>query len=132
MEHHRAALAENKLIRFVTITNWGAFLVATVVSLVFAPGPMAWGVIVGGILAMINFHFMREALQKSLNTQRQGKVSASVAKYLLRFAACAIIIGVLISRHLVHPIGLLLGLSVVVISLLLTTLNETRKMLLTC
>jgi hypothetical protein len=56
-------------------------------------------------------------------------VGSIMAKYYMRFILSGIIIFLLISQGLVHPIGLFLGLSVVVASILLATALEIGKLI---
>jgi len=53
-----------------------------------------------------------------------------IAKYYIRFVVSGFIIFVLISRHYVNPLGLFIGLSVVVISIILGTMLEFKKLFL--
>ncbi|MFW6241970.1 MAG: ATP synthase subunit I, partial [Thermodesulfobacteriota bacterium] len=53
-----------------------------------------------------------------------------LAKYYVRFIVSGLIIYVLISRHWVHPLGLFVGLSVVVVSIMLATILEFRNLFL--
>jgi hypothetical protein len=52
-----------------------------------------------------------------------------LAKYYIRFIISGFILFVLISKHLVDPIGLLIGLSVVGASILLATICEIKKLI---
>jgi hypothetical protein len=56
-------------------------------------------------------------------------VRVVLGKYYLRFLVSAVIIFVLIADHYVNPLGLIIGLSVVVASIFITTLNEIRKII---
>jgi hypothetical protein len=50
-----------------------------------------------------------------------------LAKYYIRLTVSGVIIFFLISRHIVDPLGLFVGLSVVVASIVLATLLEVKK-----
>jgi hypothetical protein len=50
-----------------------------------------------------------------------------MAKSYIRFVASGIIIFFLISRNYVHPIGLFIGLSIVIVSIVAATLCEIKK-----
>jgi hypothetical protein len=52
-----------------------------------------------------------------------------LAKYYIRFIASGFIIFVLIAEHLANPVGLVLGLSVVVVSITLATLYEAKHLI---
>jgi hypothetical protein len=51
-------------------------------------------------------------------------------KYYLRFFVSGLIIFFLIAKDVVHPLGLFVGLSIVVCSILLATACEVKKLLL--
>jgi hypothetical protein len=52
-----------------------------------------------------------------------------VAKYYLRFLVSGVILLLLIKYHLVNPLGLFIGLSVVVASIMLATARELKKLI---
>jgi hypothetical protein len=52
-----------------------------------------------------------------------------LGKYYIRFLVSALIIYVLIADHYVNPIGLIIGLSVVVTSVFVATFNEIRRLI---
>jgi hypothetical protein len=51
-----------------------------------------------------------------------------IAKYYVRFIVSGFIIFVLIAKHYVNPLGLFIGLSVVVVSIVLGTMLEFKKL----
>lgn len=52
-----------------------------------------------------------------------------IAKYYVRFIASGVIIFFLISKHVVNPLGLFIGLSVVVASIIMATLFELKHLM---
>jgi hypothetical protein len=50
-----------------------------------------------------------------------------LGKYYMRFIASGIVIFILISEHVVDPLGLFIGLSVVVMSITIATVCELTK-----
>jgi hypothetical protein len=52
-----------------------------------------------------------------------------LAKYYLRFLVSGFVIFLLIAGRVVHPVGLVIGLSVVVMSILLATMRELKKLI---
>lgn len=77
----------------------------------------------------INFHLLYRTLSKSLAPPHLASPNTVLAKYYLRFIVSGIILFILISGHYVNPIGLFIGLSVVVVSIILATLCEVKKIL---
>jgi len=122
-------LIERRLLRFITLTNWILFSVVTISGFVLASGPFAWGILAGGLIVTINFHLMYQSLKRTLTPPHECNTSAVLGKYYLRFVASAVIIFVLIADDWVNPLGLIIGLSVVVISIFIATFNEIRRII---
>ncbi|MBI5845179.1 MAG: ATP synthase subunit I [Deltaproteobacteria bacterium] len=118
--------AEERIYSFVTRSNPFILGGAALCAFVFAPPRFFLGVLLGGLIVTVNFALLFRTLKKALapgNTQGYAPV---LAKYYLRFMASAIIIFVLMATRIVHPIGLILGLSVVVVSIVAALVNELK------
>ena len=120
---------ERKLLRFITLTNWSLFCVVTICGFILAPGRFAWGILAGGLIVTINFHLLYRSLKQALTPPHIGNQRVVLGKYYIRFLASAVIIYVLISDHYVNPLGLIIGLSIVVTSIFIATFNEIRKII---
>jgi len=120
-----------RMIKFVTATNWFLFVVGTLLGFINTPIRFAMGILTGSLLVTLNFHLLRHTLYKTLEPA-SGKSSSSIIgvvliKYYIRFAISGIAIFALIKGNIVDPLGLILGLSVVVVSIMAaTTLELTR------
>jgi len=111
------------------MTNWILFCVVTLCGFILAPGRFAWGILAGGLIVTVNFQLLSRSLKQSLTPPHVANVRAVLGKYYLRFLVSAVVIFVLIADHYVDPLGLIIGLSVVVTSVLFATLNEIRKII---
>jgi hypothetical protein len=120
---------QQRILTFVTRTNWILFLGASIVGLIATPPAFARGIIFGGLLVTLNFHLLAKTLKKALTPPLLASPNAILAKYYIRFIASGFIIFVLIAGHFVNPVGLVLGLSVVVASITLATLREVKKLI---
>ena len=118
---------QNRLLTFVTRTNWLVFAVVSVGGFILATPDMLWGILFGGLIVTINFHMLSRTLKKSLTPSNLTSHNVILAKYYLRFILSGFIISILISGHYVHPLGLFIGLSVVVASIMLATLRELKN-----
>ena len=119
---------EQRLIKFVTITNWVLFSIVSIAGFLITTPDFAKGIIFGGLIVTINFHMLYRTLKKAFRPPHLGSHNVILAKYYLRFIASGSIIFVLISKHYVNPIGLFIGLSVVVASIMLATIFEIKKL----
>lgn len=119
---------QERLLKFIKIANWVLFAVTGIGGLILAPPDFARGIIFGGLIVTINFHLLDRTLKKALKPPHLSSHNAVIAKYYLRFAVSGFIIFVLISKHYVNPLGLFVGLSLVVISIVLGTMLEFKKL----
>jgi hypothetical protein len=119
---------QERLLAFVTISNWVLLGAAGVLGFLFAPADIARGILFGGLIVTVNFHLLYRTLKRAFRPHRLLGHNAILAKYYIRFIISGLIIYVLISRHLVHPLGLFVGLSVVVASITLATILEFRNL----
>ena len=120
---------QQRILKFVTRTNWILFSVASIVSLIISPPNFAMGIIFGGLIVTINFHLLYRTLKKALTPPHLASLWVVLSKYYIRFIVSALIIFILISKHYVNPIGLFIGLSVVVVSIMLATMYEFKKLI---
>jgi len=119
---------EQRLIKFITITNWILLSIVSIVGLLITTPNFARGIIFGGLIVTINFHMLYRTLKKAFRPPHLASHNVILAKYYLRFIASGFIIFVLISKHYANPIGLLIGLSIVVASIMLATIYEIKKL----
>ncbi|MFO7570676.1 MAG: ATP synthase subunit I [Smithellaceae bacterium] len=105
------------------IANWVILAVLFVPSLIFAPVKFALGVLLGGFISIINFYGMERSLH-GIFKKPTGNVKGPVmVKHYIRLAATAVVLYFLITNETVHVIGLIIGLSVVVINIMVTLIT---------
>ena len=120
---------QQRMLTFVTRTNWILFAVASIMGFLLMPVEFAVGILCGGLLVTANFHLLARTLKKALTPPNLTSHNVVIAKYFMRFIASGFIIFVLIAGHYVNPLGLIIGLSVVVFSIMLATLCEIKKLI---
>ena len=120
---------QKRILTFVTRSNWILFLAASIMGFMLLPTDFAKGVLFGGLLVTVNFHLLARTLRKALTPPHLSSHNLVIAKYFLRFIGSGFIIFVLIAGNYVNPVGLVIGLSVVVISIMLATMCEITKLI---
>jgi hypothetical protein len=104
------------------------------------PGP-AVAVLAGGLLAGVSYHSLKagvsslvrvtaaEPADRTGSSGRHGRsrVSAALAKVVVRYALLALLAYVMIARLRLHPLGLLAGVSSVVAAVSLEALRLLMK-----
>jgi hypothetical protein len=120
---------QKRILKFVTRSNWVLFFSASILGFVLLPADFARGVLFGGLLVTLNFHLLAGTLRKALTPPHISSHNVVIAKYYLRFISSGFIIFVLIAGKFVNPVGLVIGLSIVVFSIMLATLCEITKLI---
>ena len=120
---------QQRILRFVTRTNWIIFIAASSLGFFLATTEFALGILFGGLLVTVNFHLLYRTLKNSFRPPHVASVGSIMARYYVRFIISGIVIFFLIARHIVDPFGLFIGLSVVVASIMLASMCEFSKLI---
>jgi hypothetical protein len=120
---------QHRLIKFITRTNWALFFIASILGFVISPPAFAKGIFFGGLIVTINFHMLSRTLKNALTPPHISSYNVILAKYYVRFVVSGIIIFILIAKGYVNPIGLIIGLSIVVASIILATIFELKRLI---
>ena len=106
--------------------NWMILLVLSSISYFSMSNMLTLGIIVGGLIIIANFKLFQHTICSAFSSDgvmKRKKISI-IAKYYIRLIALGIVIYFLIKKGWVDPIGLAIGLSIVVISIV--TFGITR------
>ncbi len=106
--------------------NWVILALMVAVSLLWQSTPITLGVLGGGLVIALNFHWMGRSLTNMLADPRQAprrKVFTGI-NYLLRLVVMGVAIYLLLVHVKVHPIGLAVGLSLYVVNLMYSTIRR--------
>jgi hypothetical protein len=120
---------QQRIVTFVSRANWVLLAGATAAGAVFAPLDFALGIFCGGVIVTVNFHLLARTLQRALTPPHLASHNAVLAKYYLRFIVSGFVIFLLIAGGVVNPLGLVIGLSIVVMSIILATIREVKKII---
>ncbi len=109
--------------------NWITLGILGCASLLFMDAAFTRGVILGGLLIIANFNVLQHTIRRSFSPDGRMKSNklAIVAKYYFRLAVLGIIILIAIASGRVSPVGLTVGLSIVVISIVQTGIRSAWK-----
>lgn len=107
--------------------NWLVLALLVLASLPLGNLALSTGILVGGLVAIGGFFWLRRALERLLEQPAGGARFRYQFGYLVRLAALAVILAVLIAVARVHVVGLVIGLSVVVINLFWFTVQRAFK-----
>jgi hypothetical protein len=118
------------LLKRVERRNWFILVGMIVISFSLLPLYFSLGVLIGGVLSIISYYWLYEVVKRAItHTPAAGKITVMLW-YYVRLLSIGIVLYLVISRQWVDPIGLLIGLSVVVLNILFTTIRDYKKILL--
>lgn len=109
--------------------NWVVLFVLASLSYFLMPPAFTTGIIAGGFLVMANLHVLQHTVRQAFSPDQAGgpKKGPVIVKYYLRLAGMGVLIYVLICQSWINPVGLILGLSIVVLSIALLGIQLARK-----
>lgn len=109
------------------ITNWIVLAGMIIMSLILFPRGFTFGIILGSLISIINFHWLYRDLRQVFSNLSGNVKRRIMFKYYIRLTVTAVVLYLIITREVVDVVGLVLGLSVVIINIALTTLITYRK-----
>lgn len=113
--------------RKVEAGNWITLGVILALSLLFLSGRFALGVLVGGLVSIVNFYWLSRDLKNTLRKHAGRAKPFMVLKFYVRLIITGVVLFVVITRTPVDIFGLVLGLSVVVINVVITVIGANVK-----
>lgn len=118
---------DDQLLGQLARRNWVILLCLIVASLLFKNKDLTIGVASGGLIAVCGYQWLHRSLAKALSESGQPAVKGFQVSYILRLGALAAMLVLLIAVVKVNPLGLIIGLSVVVINIMMTTVMRAIK-----
>lgn len=107
--------------------NWLILGVLLGLSLLLGNPPVTMGILAGGLIAIGAFRWLQRSLQRLLTDQAQGARTRYQFGYVARLLVLGVTLAVLIAVVKIHPVGLAIGLSVVVVNLIWLTLQRALR-----
>ena len=115
-----------KIYRDLKLRNWIILLLLSSISYFLMNHSVTLGIILGGLIIMVNFRLFQNSIRRAFspNGVMKGINITVILKFYFRLLALGIILYILIARMGIDPVGLAIGLSTVVISIV--SLGITR------
>ena len=120
-------IAKDPLQKKLEIANWIILAVLFIPSFIFAPIKFSLGVLLGGFISILNFYGMELGLRSLFRNPTGNVKRPTMIKYYIRLALTAVVLYLLITADTVHVVGLIIGLSVVVINIVFTVITTLAK-----
>ena len=109
------------------LINWVVLGTFVLISFALLPFRFTLGVLLGGFISIVNYHWLNRDLTKVFKTLGDGAKTRIMFKYYIRFGVAAVVLFFIVSSNIVDVIGLLVGLSTVLINLVLTAVMTLSK-----
>jgi hypothetical protein len=111
--------------------NWLLLLIMTAAGTFLVSPHFAKGVFIGGLIANISFILLKKDITRVLTGPLNTAKGRFLFKYYIRLTVLALILFFLVRYRSTHLVGLLVGLSTVVISIGIMVTGAARKVALT-
>ena len=120
-------IEKDPLQKRLELTNWIILGILTAVGFLLMPLKFALGMLLGGFISILNFHWLVRDLRKAFRNITEKSNSLVMFKYYIRFGVTAVALYFIITSDIVDIIGLVVGLSTVVIAIVITTIALYTK-----
>ncbi|MDH4320037.1 MAG: ATP synthase subunit I [Desulfobulbaceae bacterium] len=111
----------------VQTLNWLLLAAMSLAGLLFFSGQVAKSIFIGGLIVTVSFRFLQRDLTKLLTGPLTAVKGRFFIKYYARFAVVAVVLFYLIHNRAVDTTAMLVGLSTVLVSIIVTTAGEAKK-----
>lgn len=115
---------DDQLLAVMARRNWYILAILVLLSLLWRSVSLTQGVLAGGLLAIIAYGWLYRSLLKVLASPDRSAARGFQITYFVRLAALAAAIFLLIAKGGVNPLGLVVGLSVVIVNIFWTTFRR--------
>ncbi len=111
----------------IELHNWIIFGIVSAASFIFLPLNFTLGILAGGLISIANFYGLTRSLKKAFSNVSGRTKSFLMIRYYMRFILTGVVIYFLFTRTEISIFGLLIGLSLVVVNIIGSTLYELSK-----
>jgi hypothetical protein len=111
--------------------NWLLLAAMTAAGGLFVSPAFGQGVFIGGLITNISFILLKRDITRVLSGPLNAAKGRFLIKYYIRLTLLALLLFFLVKYKSIHLIGLLVGLSTVVISIGIMVAGAARKVVLT-
>jgi hypothetical protein len=111
--------------------NWLLLVAMTAAGGLLVSPYFAKGLFIGGLIANISFILLKKDITRVLSGPLNAAKGRFLIKYYIRLSVLALILFFLVRYRSIHLVGLLVGLSTVVISIGIMVAGAARKVALT-
>lgn len=112
------AINEDNLFAFIIKGSFLLLAALTIAGYVFFSDKAALGILAGGLIAITNFFWLRNALQRILGILPVNATRYAMMRYIARMTVTGCALYVVITSDLFSLAGILVGLSIIVVNII--------------
>ncbi len=113
---------DENIVTVLSAGSWILLILLAAAGWLIVSGRFAAGVLAGGVLAIANFYWLGSILKRALGQAAENAERFARVRYVLRLAIIGTIVWILIVHFKLDLLGLILGLSVLVINIFALTI----------
>jgi len=120
-----------KVYRDLRKRNWIILLVLSTISALLMSHTVTLGVILGGLIIIVNFNILQHTISRAFPSEKvvEKRKSILIIKSHFRILALGAVIYFILKLRMVDPIGLTVGLSTVVFSIVSLGISRAFKIM---
>jgi len=109
------------------IANWVVLAVFVIAGALIFSLKFTLGVLLGGLISIVNYHWLCRDVKKVFAHLTDRAKSRIMFKYYIRFGITAVALYFIVSSGIVEVVGLLIGLSTVIVNIVITAVMALSK-----
>lgn len=109
------------------IANWVVLAVFVLAGALIFSLKFTLGVLLGGLISIVNYHWLCRDVKKVFAHLTDRAKSRIMFKYYIRFGITAVALYFIVSSGIVEVVGLLIGLSTVIVNIAITAVMALSK-----
>ncbi len=109
------------------IANWVVLVVFVLAGALIFSLKFTLGVLLGGLISIVNYHWLCRDVKKVFAHLTDRAKSRIMFKYYIRFGVTAVALYFIVSSGIVDVVGLLIGLSTVIVNIVITAVMALSK-----
>ena len=121
---------KDPLLRKLELRNWLLSGVLILASLPFAGHAFLLGILLGCLISIANFYWLYRDVRGSFQQLSDRTRPLLIFKFYVRLTVTAVVLYLVITQTPADIFGLLIGLSLVVMNIVITTVLEYQKKIL--
>ena len=121
------AIHEDNLFLVIIKGSLGLLAILSILGLTFFSTQMGLGILVGGIIAVVNFFWLRNALQRILGLLPARPFAYAQFRFIARISVTAFVLYFVITSGWFSLTGILVGLSVIVVNIIAISLYSALR-----